>query len=96
MLIYKGPSVGDVVTIKLTSGEELIAKLENETDVQLRLAKPKVLVMGQSGIGLSQYVITIDPDQSVNIAKSTIVIFEVTDNEYATQYLSATSGIKLV
>ena len=34
MLINKGVAVGEVITLKLTSGEELIAKLSEETPQQ--------------------------------------------------------------
>ena len=37
MIIDKGVSVGDVVTIKLTSGEELLASLVEETDKYIKL-----------------------------------------------------------
>ena len=42
MIIDKGVSVGDVVTIKLTSGEELLASLVEETD---KYIGPKVVTI---------------------------------------------------
>lgn len=46
MLIDKGVSVGEVITLKLTSGEELVAKLTEETATYYKLSKPMVIGMG--------------------------------------------------
>ena len=43
MLIDKGVAVGEVITLKLTSGEEIVAKLEASlTEMQPVLAKAAV------------------------------------------------------
>ena len=46
MLIDKGVSPNEVVTFKLTSGEEIVARLDKETDTHYRLTKPMVIAMG--------------------------------------------------
>ena len=38
MLIDRGVMVGEVITLKLTSGEELVAKLAEETDTYYKLS----------------------------------------------------------
>ena len=43
MLINKGVSVGEVITLKLTSGEELVAKLVEETDSYYKLSRIQVI-----------------------------------------------------
>ena len=93
MLIYKGVSAGDVVTIKLTSGEELVAKLIEETATQLKLSRPMVLTMGTQGVGMVPYLFTVDPEKEVRLNSNTITVLEVTDQSSATQYIKATTGI---
>ena len=61
MLIDKGVTIGEVVTLKLTSGEELVAKLEEETATYYKLSRPMVIGMGQKGPGLMPYLFTVDP-----------------------------------
>lgn len=95
MIIDKGISPGEIITIKLTSGEEVIAKLIEETDIYIKVAKPRVLTSAGGGIGLAPYLFTVDQDKDIKMYKP-FVIIEPTQNEYATQYLSATSGIQLV
>ena len=93
MLIYKGVSAGDVVTIKLTSGEELVAKLIEETATQLKLSRPMVLTMGTQGVGMVPYLFTVDPEKEVRLNSNTITVLEVTDQSSAAQYIKATTGI---
>ena len=59
MLISKGVSKGEVITLKLTSGEEIVAKLTEETDSYYKLSKPMVIGMGPSGPGLMPYLLLL-------------------------------------
>jgi len=96
MLISKGVAVGEVVTLKLTSGEELVAKLSEETDSYYKLSRPMVIGMGQQGPGLMPYLFTVHPDKDVKLSKLTVTVAEATDETFAKQFLETTSGIKLV
>ena len=96
MLISKGVSAGEVITLKLTSGEEIVAKLVEETDTHYKLSKPMVIGMGPKGPGLMPYLFTVHPDKDVSLHKQTVVIAEPTDAEFGKQFLESTSGIKLV
>ena len=96
MFIDKGVSSGEVVTLKLTSGEELVAKLIEEGSNYYRLSKPLVLSMSAKGIGMVPYLFTVDPDKEIKMNKSTVVVIEASDKEFANQYLSGTTGISLV
>ena len=96
MLISKGVAVGEVITLKLTSGEELVAKLAEETDAYYKLSRPMVIGMGQQGPGLMPYLFTVHPDKEVKLSKTTVTVAEGTDETFAKQFLESTSGIKLV
>lgn len=96
MLIDKGVAVGEVITLKLTSGEELVAKLAEETDAFYKLSRPMVIGMGEQGPGLMPYLFTVHPDKEVKLQKSTVTVAEATDKVFAKQFLESTSGIKLV
>ena len=96
MLIDKGVTVGEVITLKLTSGEELVAKLFDETATHYKLSRPMVIGMGQSGPGLMPYLFTVNPEKKVNLLKTTVTVAEATDESFAKQFLETTSGIKLI
>lgn len=95
MIIDKGVSQGDVVTLKLTSGEELVARLDEETATHYKLSKPMVIGMGQQGPGLMPYLFTVSTDKVVPLAKTTVTVIVASDKQFADQYLQSTTGIQL-
>jgi hypothetical protein len=96
MLIDRGVCVGEVITLKLTSGEELVAKLIEETPTYYRLSRPMVIGMGKQGPGLMPYLFTVSPDKEVKLLKTTVTVAEPTDEAFAKQFLESTTGIKLI
>ena len=95
MLIDKGVTVGEVITLKLTSGEEIVAKLAEETAAYYKLSKPMVIGHGPKGPGLMPYLFTVDPNKEVRIAKSVVAVAEATDKSFADQFIQQTTGIAL-
>ena len=96
MIIDKGVTVGEVVTIKLTSGEEVIATLVEETDKYIKVSKPRVLAAANGGIGMAPYLFTVDNEKDIKIFKTNVVVAEGTQKEFADSYIQGTTGIKLV
>ena len=96
MLIDKGVTAGEVVTIKLTSGEEIVAKLVEETATHYKLNRPMVIGMGPNGPGLMPYLFTVHPEKEIKLSKITVVLVEATDKNFADQFIQSTTGIKLV
>jgi hypothetical protein len=95
MLIDKGVSAGEVITLKLTSGEEIVAKLIEETPTHYKLSKPMVIGMGQKGPGLMPYLFTVAPEKEVKLLKTTVTVAESTDKTFADQFITSTTGIQL-
>jgi hypothetical protein len=95
MIIDKGVSIGEVITLKLTSGEELVAKLVEETPTYYKLSKPMVIGMGQKGPGLMPYLFTVSPEKDVKLLKTTVTVAEATDKTFADQFITSTTGIQL-
>jgi hypothetical protein len=95
MLIDKGVCEGEVVTFKLTSGEELVAKLVEDGAAYYKLSRPMVIGMGQQGPGLMPYLFTVHPDKDVKLNKNVVAMAEATDKQFADQFLQSTTGIAL-
>jgi hypothetical protein len=95
MLIDKGAAIGEVVTLKLTSGEELVAKLVEDGPLYYKLKNPQVIGMGPKGPGLMPYLFTVSPDKEVKLSKGTVVVIEATDKAFADQFIQSTTGIAL-
>jgi hypothetical protein len=95
MLINKGITPGEIVTIKTTAGEEIVAKLVEENPMGITVAKPLVLTAGQKGIALVPFLFTTDPDANITISKGTVMVLAPTVKEAADTYIQNTTGIKL-
>ena len=95
MFINKGVSAGEVITLKLTSGEEIVAKLVEDGAVYYKLKNPQVIGMGPKGPGLMPYLFTVNPDTEIKLQKSNVTVAEATDAQFAKQFLESTTGIAL-
>jgi hypothetical protein len=95
MLIDRGVIEGEVITLKLTSGEEIVAKLVEDGVTYYKLSRPMVIGMGQKGPGLMPYLFTVNPDKEIRIAKGTVPVAEATDKQFADQFIQTTTGIAL-
>jgi len=93
MLIEAPYKTGDVVTLKLNSGEELIGKLIEEKDDVYRIKTPLTLVMSQQGVGLQQYLFTAESDKTHSFKKSSVTIITKTMKQFSDAYQKQTSGI---
>lgn len=96
MLISKGLAEGEVVTIKTTAGEEIVAKLVEQGPMGVTVKKPLCLTATKDGIGLVPFLFTTDPDAEVTINRSTIMVLASTIKDAADRYTEQTTGIKLV
>ena len=95
MLISKGFAEGEVVTLKLTSGEEIVAKLVEDGPLHYKLKNPQVIGMGPKRPGLMPYLFTVSPDKEIKLQKSTVTVAEPTDEQFAKQFIESTTGIAL-
>ncbi len=84
---------GDVVSIKLSSGEEMVAKLVKEDNNHLTVSQPLMLVAGEQGIGLAPYMFTVKVDSKFTIKVNNVITVVKTEEDAAKMYTQQTSGI---
>jgi hypothetical protein len=94
MILKKPLERGSIVTLKLISGEEVIARYESEAESALAVSKPSVLTSNGTGLGIMPWMISSSTGE-VSLNKSTIITFTQTDEQIAKSYMEATSSIKL-
>ena len=94
MLIDKGFSAGDVVSLKLVNGDELIARFENETADEIKISKPLAITIGAQGLGMMPWMFLGDKD-SVTLKRSHVFAMMTSKKEAADQYMQGTTGIAL-
>jgi hypothetical protein len=95
MLIQKPLDQGDIVSIKLLTGEEVLGRYVSETDTEIHVKKPCTLGMAKQGMGIVPWMMTSQPE-TTKLNKNTVIAYAPTDSEIAKAYTEATSSIKLV
>jgi len=96
MIIQTPYKVGDIVSVKLSSGEEMVAILESETSTDVILKKPLMLVAGQQGAGLAPFMFTVDQDAKFVIKLNNIICIVKTAKDAASTYTQSTTGLTVV
>ena len=93
MLIETPYKEGDTVSFKLSSGEEIIGRLEKEDDTYYTLKKPMVLIAQSEGLGLAPFMFSVSPDNKFNLRTSSVSCVSKTQDEISKQYTAQTTGI---
>ena len=97
MLKKPSLSIGDYITIRLQTGEEIVGPVTDITNEYIELAKPRMLIIqqGQNGpvAGLSVFMHLADPDQNFPFYKSTIITHAKLSENSKADYIQAVSGI---
>jgi hypothetical protein len=89
-------AIGDVISLKMMSGEEVIGKLIKEDMSTLTIARPLSIAMTPKGPGLAPVMFTVSPEAEYTINKSVIVFQGETMKEIGEQYVFQTTGIQPV
>ena len=102
MLINKQLSDGDVLSLKLVSGEELIAKLVSTGTDSINVQKPLVVNLAmdertkQVGIQMTPYfILCADPDATLTIRESHILVKTLANDAAKSGYIEMTTGLKI-
>jgi hypothetical protein len=88
--------LGQVYTIKISNGDEIVTKIITEDADTYSIAKPLTVVPGAQGINMIHSLFTANPDKSVTINKSQVSLIAPSREEVCDSYLEATTGIKPV
>lgn len=88
---------GSVMTIKMNSGEELIAKVTSVPDEDgfITIEEPVSIAPTQQGMQMIPSIFTADPKGEFKLNTSSIAIYAETDDSVRMKYLEATTGIKV-
>jgi hypothetical protein len=95
MLISKPMSAGDVVSIKILNGDELIARLESDDKDSITISRPLALTMGTGGLGMIPWVF-LGNSEKITLQRSHIFFVVPSKKDAADQYVEGTTGIALV
>lgn len=93
MLVETPYKENDVVSIKLSSGEELVGRLVEEGPEVIVLNKPLMLSMTPKGMGLAPYMFTVNPESQITFKLANIITIVKTMETMAKQYIESTTGL---
>ena len=97
MLISKSKyDAGDIIAFKLITGDEIIARLEGETDTHFELDRPCTVVPSPQGLGLIQSLFTADPKITISISKTHVIMSAHVIDQMESHYIQTTTGIQPV
>mgnify|MGYP000105761075 CR=1 FL=1 len=92
MLIETPYTNGDVVSIKLSSGEEMIARLDSENDTNVIVSKPYILIAAQNGMALAPYMFTVTPDTKIKLKINNILLGHHLDDLFENFFIRILRG----
>ena len=94
MLVEK-PKKGEICTLKLITGEEIVARVQEEEENCVFVEKPCTVMPSQQGIGLIQSLYTADPNKPIPISKDHIIMMAVSVDQISTHYIKTTTGLEI-
>jgi len=82
-----------IVSLKLVNGDEVVAKIIEETATSYVVSKPCTVVPSAKGLGLIQSLFTSDLNKSITLDKSHVMLHSITIKDVENYYIQTTTGI---
>ena len=86
---------GNYVTLKLVSGEEVIAKFKTLTSDYISIDKALVLMQGPQGLAFGTFFSTAEQKEPINICKDKITSIANINDKIKTEYERIFSTVKV-
>jgi len=83
----------EIYTLKLSSGEEIIAKIVSDSEDDYEVVHPIMVVVSQHGLQLMPGLFTNNNDEFVTINKGSCVMLGITREDIKSKWIEATTGI---
>jgi hypothetical protein len=77
---------GEIVSLKLVTGEEVVGAYSEEDVEFVHLDKPYRLIQNGQSFGFAPLMVTTDPDKLHSVFKTSIAVITPTFEEVKTQY----------
>jgi len=94
MLLEKPIKENDIVSIKLVTGEEVIACYKELTDEHIVVTRPATIAANQQGMGIIPWMMTARPE-TLRLNRNSVIAFALTDETIAKSYTEATTSIQM-
>lgn len=91
--MLKENKIGQVVSFKTTSGDEVVGKVAGQTADDLTISYPVILAASREGLGMVPFLMTASPEIEVAFKMNHIVCIASTTQQVADAYTQQTTGI---
>ena len=101
MLIEKSPTTNDVVSLKISNGDEIIGRIADINDASVTITKPMMMILSQDRNGnpgiqmVPFWMLGGDKDTKHVINRSHIVCLIKAGSEAVKGYTAHTSGLAI-
>tara|TARA_A100001011_G_scaffold400503_1_gene515580 strand:- start:2620 stop:2925 length:306 start_codon:yes stop_codon:yes gene_type:complete len=92
--MFEEINVNDVITFKLSNGEEVIATYMKFNPDSIEIRKGLVLMQGPQGIALGTFFSTADPEKAITINKNHVMSVADLNPKLLSQYNNVFNKIK--
>ncbi len=92
----KNLQIGEVYTFKLSSGEEVIAKVSGVLGIEdgfVEISDPLSVAPNPQGMGLIPGMFTADHDKNVSLNTNMVTMYAPSEDSIKSKYIEATTGI---
>jgi hypothetical protein len=96
MLVTNKYDKDQTVSFKLVNGDEIVAKIVEETNDGFVINKPTTVMPSQKGLGLIQSLFTSDVDKNIILDKKHVMMHSPTIKDVENHYIKTTTGIEPV
>jgi hypothetical protein len=96
MLVTNKYEKDDIVSFKIVNGDEIVAKIVEETTDTFVVIKPTTVMPSQQGLGLLQSLFTSDLNKSIALDKRHVMMHAPTVKDVQNHYIKTTTGIEPV
>lgn len=86
---------GDIISMKISNGDEVVAKFDEETETGFMIKKPMTVMPTQQGIVLVPTIFTSESELPMPIHFQHIMVHGLTMREMSDHYIQKTTGITL-
>lgn len=94
MLITKQPGPGDLIAIKLVTGEEIVGRIDDKQPNEgLTLKSPVGWMLTQQGVMPAPFMVTADDKPTITFSGTSIISRTTPRKEIADAYVQITTGI---
>lgn len=84
-----------VYTLKLNSGEEMVAKVIEISTDSIVITEPVSVAPGPQGMTLVPSLFTADHSKPITINTHAILMYALTDEPVRVKYIEATTGLRV-